>query len=123
MDTYGYCRARQHGYHFPLTTGTAALAAGQLDTVGGVKHDGAAGFGLHHRQRAHIGHQVVVAKTDPTLTHHDVLITGGLGFLDHMLHIPGRQKLALLDIHWQARSRHTLDKTRLPTQKRRRLQH
>ena len=50
-------------------------------------------------------------------------VAGGARLVDHVLHFPGRQELALLDVHGLALRAHGDDEIRLAAQKRRGLQH
>ena len=73
------------------------LPARQLHRMRRIEHHRAAGA-AHHRQRAHVGDQVVVAEGEAALADHDVLVAGGARLVHHVLHFPGRQELALLDV-------------------------
>ncbi len=74
-----------------------ALPARLLHRMGGVEHHRIAGLG-HDRQGAHVGDQRVVAEAHAALAQQDVLVAGLGHFLGHVLHVPGRQELALLDV-------------------------
>ena len=49
----------------------------------------------HDRKRAHIDHQIVVAKADSALSDHQPLAAGSLRFLDNIPRVLRRQELAL----------------------------
>src|SRR5690606_2998475 len=90
-------RARQHRDELALAAAGAALPARQLHRVGGVVDHRAAGV-AHHRQRAHVADQVVVAEAGAALAHHDLIVAGRLRLFHHRLHVPRRLELALLDV-------------------------
>ncbi len=114
------CGSRQHRNILPLSPGRTALAARQLHRMRRIKDHRGTGI-PHGRQGTHIGNQVVIPERHPTLTHHNLVIADSPGLVDDVFHIPGRQKLPLLDIHRPAGTRHVLDKVGLSTQKGRRL--
>src|SRR5690606_20147244 len=121
-DADGHGGAGEHRHEFALAAGLAAGAAGQLHGVGRVEHHRAAGV-AHHRQRAHVADQVVVAEARAALAGHDLLVAGGLRLVGDVLHLPRRQELALLDVARAAGAGHLLDEVGLPAQEGRRLQH
>ena len=121
-DTGGHGRAGEHGNEFALSARGISLAARQLHGVRGVEHHGTAG-GAHHRERAHVRHQVVVAEREAALAHQDLAVAGGARLVDDVLHLPGTQELALLDVDGLALRAGRDDEVRLSAQKRRRLQH
>ena len=80
-----------------------ALPARQLHRMRGVEHDRAAG-GAHDRERAHVGHEVVIAERRAALAHQDVVgAARRLRLGDDLPHVLGRQELALLDVDRLAR--------------------
>src|SRR3546814_16562116 len=89
-------RARQHRDELALAAAAAALPARQLYRVGGVEHHRAAGV-AHYRLRAHVADQVVVAEAGAALADPAVGVARRPGLVDHGLHFPRRQELALLD--------------------------
>ena len=52
----------------------------------------------HDGQRAHIDDQVVVAETRSALGDEHSLVARGVALFDGVLHVPGRDELALLDV-------------------------
>jgi hypothetical protein len=72
---------------------------------------------------AHVGHQGVVAEGHAALAYHDVVVTGLARLIHHVLHVPGRKELALLDVDRPALAGDVLDEIGLAAQKGRRLQH
>ena len=74
-----------------------ALPARLLHRVGGVEHHRIAGLG-QDRQRPHVVDQRVVAEADAALAQQDVVVAGAGDLRRHVLHVPGRQELALLDV-------------------------
>ena len=95
--------------------------------MGGVEDDRGVGL-AHDRQRAHVRHQIVVAKTGATFTGHETVFRqAGLTrrcarLADHVLHVVRRQELALLDVDRPAGLRHGTDEVGLAAQESRRLQ-
>src|SRR5947208_71610 len=55
------CGSRQHWHEPALSARRGALPAGLLDRMGGVENDGRTDAG-EDRQRAHVGHQRIVAE-------------------------------------------------------------
>src|SRR3954452_9598474 len=70
----------------------------------------------HHRKRAHVGDEIVVAETESALAHKDLFIAGGFRFIHDVLHFPRRQELALLDVDRLAVRAHVHDEIPLATQ-------
>src|SRR5450432_2137629 len=120
--------ARQHRNEFALPTRRRALAAGQLNRVRCVEHDRRVRL-AHDRQAAHVGDEVVVAEARATLAGHEAVFRQaffarrGARLVDHVLHVVGREELALLDVHRLAALRDGADEVGLPAQERGRLQH
>src|SRR5690349_4395474 len=115
-------RPCQHRNELALPAGSGALAARQLYRVGRIEHHRAAGV-AHRGKAAHVDDQVVVAEAEAALADEDLLVAGALRLLDHVLHFPGRQELALLDIEGLALLGGIADEVRLPGEERRRLHH
>ena len=94
-------RPRHHWREFALTAGRATAPARLLHRMRGVHDDRIARLG-QDRQAAHVGHQRVVAKGGAAFGQEDAAVsrTGDLG--GDILHVPGRQELALLDIDHRA---------------------
>ena len=65
--------------------------------MGGVEDHRRAGLG-QDRQRAHVGDQRVVAERHAALGDEHVRIAGAEQLGHHVLHVPGREELALLDV-------------------------
>ena len=61
--------------------------------------DRSAGLARQDRQRAHVGHQRVVAEAHAALGHQDVGCSRRLKLGDHVLHVPRREELSFLDVH------------------------
>jgi hypothetical protein len=114
-------RTRQHGNELPLPTGGASPAARQLHGMGGIENHRATGI-AQHRQAAHVGHQVVVAEREAALADQDVVVAGRAGLVDDVPHLPGREKLPLLDVHRSSLRRDVDDEIRLPAEESRCLQ-
>ncbi len=70
--------------------------------MGRVENDRAGALLGHDRQAAEITHQRVVAEGGATVAGHATVIPGIPELLDDVFHIPGRQKLAFLDIDGEA---------------------
>src|SRR5262245_38550772 len=81
-----------------FATGRRPLPAGLLDGMGGVENDRRLCRAFENRQRAHIGHERVVAKRHPALCHQDISVSRPRYFFDDVLHVPRRQELALLHV-------------------------
>ena len=56
--------------------------------------------GAHNRQGTHIRHQVVIAKGGAAFCEEQTLIASARELLRDVLHIPRRQELPFLDVHW-----------------------
>jgi len=65
--------------------------------VGGIEDHG--GELLHDLKAAHIHHKVAVAEAGAALAERYLVVTGGAGLLEHVLHFPRGEELALLDVH------------------------
>ena len=113
--------AREHRNELALAAAGASQPARPLYRVGGIENHRPAGLG-QLRQRAHIADQRVVAEARAALADHHVGVAGGLGFRDHVGHVPWRQKLSLLDVERPAGLRCGDDQVGLPAQERRDLQ-
>ena len=50
----------------------------------------------HDGERAHVDHKIVVAEARSALSHKYAIVSRRPAFLDYMLHVPGRNELALL---------------------------
>ena len=93
-----------------------------------IKHHGRSGV-THLGQAGHVGHQIVIAKADTTLTGQKVVfvqacLTGcGTGFVDHVFHVPRRQKLTFFDVDRLTRLGDRTNEIGLAAQKSRGLQH
>ena len=72
---------------------------------------------------AHVADQRVVAEARAALADHDLVVADRATLVDDLLHVPGRLKLALLDVHGLSGARHALDEVRLTHEEGRRLQH
>ena len=77
----------------------------------------------HHRQRAEIHHQVVIAETGPALGQEHPLIACRVHLFDGMRHVPRRHKLALLYVHRPARFARGHQQVGLAAKERGNLQH
>jgi hypothetical protein len=53
----------------------------------------------HDGQRTHVHHQVAVAERGAALSEKNAVITCGAHLLHSVLHVPGRDELALLNVH------------------------
>ena len=102
-DRHG--RARQNRDELALPAGRRPLPARLLHRMGGVENHRRAGLAGHDRQRAHVGDEGVVAEADAPLGDEHVGRTGRVELRDHVLHVPGRKKLPLLDVDRSARAR------------------
>ena len=114
--------ARQHRHEFTLAARRRALPARLLHRMRGVEDHRRAGA-LEDRQRAHVGDQCVVAERYATLGHQYIAVARAGDFHDHVLHIPGREELPLLDVDGLARIGGGDQQIGLTRQERRDLQH
>ena len=115
-------RARQYGHEFALPARGAAEPAGLLHGMGGVKNHRRAGL-RQNRQRAHVGHQRIVAERDAALGDEHVARARVGEFRHDILHVPRRKELPLLDIHRPPRSRGGDEEVGLAAKEGRDLQH
>ena len=90
--------------------------------MGGVEDDGATGF-FHHRQRAHVGDEVVVAKAHAAFTQHDAVIAGAFRFVGDVAHVPRCEELAFFDVDRQALGADVVDEVGLAAEEGRGLQY
>mmetsp|Transcript_6109 Transcript_6109/g.24619 ORF Transcript_6109/g.24619 Transcript_6109/m.24619 type:complete len:230 (-) Transcript_6109:233-922(-) len=126
--THADARAGQHRHHLAGTAAGSALAARLLHGVGDVEHHGRAGI-AHLGQAGHVGDEVVVAEADAAFAGQEAIFRqahfrgGGAGLVDDVLHVPGREELALLDVHGLAALGDSADEVGLPAQEGGRLQH
>ena len=74
-------------------------------------------------QRTHVHHEVVVAERRAALGEQHVRIAGGADLVERVLHLRGREELALLDVHDGAGARGGHQQVGLAAQERRNLQH
>ena len=96
-DANGQGRPGKNRDEFTLAAGDIPLPARLLDRMGRIIHHRAAGLG-QNGQRAHVGNERVIAERCAAFTEHHPVITGRLGFLHDIRHVPRGKKLALFDI-------------------------
>src|SRR5437879_3170780 len=114
---------REHRDELALAARSGALPAGQLNRMGGVEHHRAAGV-AHDGERAHVGNQVAVAEGEASLANENIFLFGSFScFVDDVLHLFGREELALLDVDRPAGRSHGMDEIRLAAEESRGLQH
>src|SRR5579862_1640619 len=89
--------ARQHRHELALAARGVALAAGKLNRVRGIEYHRTS-RPAHDGKRAHVRHEIVVAEGEAALAYHDPGVAGGARLVDHVLHLPWREELALLDV-------------------------
>ena len=102
--------------------GDAVAAAGELQAVRHVEHDRHA-LRPHHRKRAHVDDEIVVAEARAALGDDDPRVARVDRLCDRMLHIVRREKLSLLDVHDPSGLRGGDDEIGLTREKRGNLQH
>ena len=66
--------------------------------MGGVEYHRRLRCALENRQCAHVGHERVVTERYAPLRHQNIAIAGAGDFLNNILHVPWRQKLAFLHV-------------------------
>ena len=76
----------------------------------------------HDGEGAHVNDQIVITKARAALGHKYLTIAGIATLVDSVLHVPGRNKLPLLDVHGTAAERRRHDQIGLAAEKRRNLQ-
>ena len=89
--------------------------------MGRIHNDRPASTG-HDRQAAHVRHQRVIAEACPPLGQKNAVIAGRCDLVGNIGHVPGGQKLALLDFDDPTRLRRRDQKIGLTAEKRRDLQ-
>ncbi len=114
--------ARERRDELALTAGRAAGSAGELGAVRRVE-DHRVPEAAHHVEGAQVADEIVVAEARAALRHHHLVIAAGGGLGDHVLHLPRREELPLLDVDRLAGGHDGADEIGLPAEKRRRLQH
>ena len=90
--------ARQHRHEFALAARRGALPARLLHRMRGVEDHRRAGIAGQDRQRPHVGDEGVVAERGAALGHQHVAVSRSGDFRHYVLHVPGRQELALLNV-------------------------
>jgi hypothetical protein len=118
----GHRRTGQDGGHLPISPATPAFPPGLLGGVSGVEDYRSAQF-PHHRNAAHVGHQVVVSETRAPFTQQNTLIAGSFGFFHHVAHVSRGKELAFLYIQRQACLGGGDDQVGLSAEKSRDLKH
>src|SRR5207249_6127687 len=98
IDTGGNASSRKMRNVLRLPTRALPLSAGELQTVSHVKHHRAFQT-LHNGKAAEIDHKIVVSERHATLRQQQSIVARLAHFLDDVLHLPWRQKLALFHIH------------------------
>jgi len=101
-------RARQYRHELALARHWSCPARRLLHRVGGVEHHRTAGA-AHDRQARMSDTSVLVAEADAALAHHDLIVADLACLVDHVLHVPRRQELALLDIDRKPLARDVLN--------------
>src|SRR5262245_24278486 len=90
--------AGKNGHELAFAAGRRPLSARLLDRMSGVENDRGVCRAFENRQRAHVGHERVIAKRHPALRHQDISVSRPRYFFDDVLHVPRRQELALLHV-------------------------
>ena len=114
-------RPRQHRSEHAIATRRVPRPAGPLHRVGGVENDAVARL-ANPIQRAHVDHEIVVAKGRPALGEKEPVMAKRRQLLRDVPHVPRREELPLFHIHHAPRLRRRLDQIRLPAEERRDLQ-
>ncbi len=83
---------------YGLSVVVAMRGRGQLHGVSGVENHGREL--PHDGERAHVDHQIVVAEARAALGDEDALVAGSATLFDGVPHVPGRDELAFLDVHY-----------------------
>src|SRR5210317_776389 len=100
----GSTREWRHKFTLARRGGTGTTR--QLHRMGCIKNHRIAKL-THDNQRAHVAHQVIIAKTSATLGQQDLIVTGGENLANSIFHIPGSLELALFDINDTASLTHS----------------
>src|SRR5881296_532644 len=98
INTGGNASSRKMRNVLRLPTRALPLSAGELQTLSHVKHHRAFQT-LHNGKAAEIDHKIVVSERHATLRQQQSIVARLAHFLDDVLHLPWRQKLALFHIH------------------------
>src|SRR5437588_6996929 len=77
----------------------------------------------HDGERAHVNHQIAVAKRSATLRQEDAIVAGSAHFLHSVLHVPGSNELPFLDVDGASGSSRGDQQIGLTAQKGGNLQH
>ena len=96
VDAGGHGGAGEQRNELRLAAADAVGRRGLLHGVGAVEDDGRKL--AHDGERAEIDDQVVVAEAGAALGEEDALVAGGADFLDGVIHVPGGDELAFLDV-------------------------
>ena len=92
------CRAGQGLDEFTLPAGLGSPATRQLHAMGRVK-DHRVAEASKDRKGPHIDDEIVVPEAGPTLSQRHARIAAFADFIDGVTHVPGRDKLPLLDVY------------------------
>ena len=92
-----YRGARQDRSQLTVAAGPVTRSAWTLHGVGGVKNYLKIQL-LHPVNRAHIGHQVIVAEGGAAFGHKERTATSTLQFRSDVFHIPRREKLSFFNV-------------------------
>src|SRR6185437_4419999 len=114
--------ARQHRHELPLAARGGTLSARLLYRMGCVENDGRARLFRQDRQRAHVRDERVVPERHAAFGDEHIAITGASDLLHNVGHVPGRQKLALLDVDGSPGLGRSDEQVGLPAQESRDLQ-
>jgi len=94
--------AGKNGGKFAIAPRSSTESARTLHRVGGVK-DGAIAELAHPVERAHVGDEILIAKSSAALGEHEVFTADGLELVGDVFDIPGGHELAFFDIHGATR--------------------
>ena len=121
VDAGGHGRAGQHRRKLTIAAGRAAESAGPLHGMRRIE-DHWQTFLAHPVERAHVGHEVVVAEGRAALGDEEMAAAKGAHFVGDVHRVPWRKELAFLHIDRAAGFRSGFKQVGLTAQKRGDLQ-
>src|SRR5215475_2042203 len=112
---------RDHWHEASLASARRSLPSRLLHRMGGVEDHWRSGLGEDWKC-AHVGHERVVAKGHAAFSDEDIGVARANDLGHHILHVPGCEELALLDVHYLAGPRSRYKKVGLAAEEGRNLQ-
>src|SRR6185436_19073108 len=94
---------REDGCHLGLAAGTIPGTTRELHAMSGIEDHGIT-QPAQDRYSPHVGNEIVVTERRAAFGQKDAPVAGGLDLPDHVSHVPGSEKLSLLEVDHPARA-------------------